>query len=410
MLKSLTLAALLAVMATACFTATPEPDQSAIATAVAQEEAAPSQTPLAATATLTPTLQPTPTETPVLPTATPGPAAYGPVDYPAGVNPLTGLTVSDPTLLNRRPISIKVQIFPRGQRPPWGMTLADIVYDYYQNSGLTRFHAIFFSNDAERVGPIRSARLLDQHLVRMYKSFLAFGGADHRILRVFLESNFANRLILEGYGNCPPMCRVDPNGYNYLVANTAELSEYTIKKGIDNSPQDLSGMVFNETIPAQGQPANQAFIHFSISAYVRWEYDPASGKYLRFQDTREAHNESEEWLDPMIDGLTGQQVTADNVVVIYVAHATAFNTKPGSGNEIIDILLNGSALAYAFRDGQVYEVRWNRPATSSVLSLTYPDGQPFPFKPGQTWFEVIGQSSELKNPAADIWRFEFHMP
>ena len=75
-----------------------------------------------------------PTETPI-PEATDPVQAYGPSNFPPDVNPLTGLVISDPSLLDRRPVAVKVQIFPRGQRPPFGISLADIVYDYYQNNG-----------------------------------------------------------------------------------------------------------------------------------------------------------------------------------------------------------------------------------------------------------------------------------
>ena len=38
-----------------------------------------------------------------------------------------------------------------------------------------------------------------------------------------------------------------------------------------------------------------------------------------------------------------------------------------------------------------------------------PDGAPFPFKPGTTWFEVVGsQSSFEENPQG--WRFVHYMP
>ncbi|GAH34621.1 unnamed protein product, partial [marine sediment metagenome] len=123
---------------------------------------------------------------------------------PKNINPLTGLTVDDPNLLDRRPIAIKVQIFPRGQRPPWGISLADIVYDYYQNNGVTRLTAIFYGNDAEQVGPIRSARLFDADIIKTYKTIFVFGLADWRIYQQLNRSSFADRLVVEKYGICPP--------------------------------------------------------------------------------------------------------------------------------------------------------------------------------------------------------------
>lgn len=379
--------------------------------------AAPSATAGTADATLPPTETPTaspipPTET-LLPSSTPAVSAVLPKSGQATpdveIDPLTGLPASDPKFLERRPLSVKVQIFPRMQRPPWGVSQADIVYDYYQNTGMTRFHAIFYGGNAKQVGPIRSGRLFDRHLVTMYKSILAFGGADRRILNVFLNSSFADRLIFEGSNNCPPMCRVDPNGYNYLVTDTDFLSRYATAKRISNDRQDLSGMTFGPDVPAGGQAATQLFLRFSISAYVRWDYDPASGRYRRFQDTKEAAKAQDEVYAPLNDRSTGQQLTADNVVILFLPHTYAFNTQPGN-SEIIDIMLAGRGLGYAVRDGQMYTVNWNRPSDLSTLFLTYTDGAPYPLKPGQTWFEVLGQTSKFDSLSEGVWRFVFSIP
>jgi phage baseplate assembly protein gpV len=82
--------------------------------------------------------------------------------------------------------------------------------------------------------------------------------------------------------------------------------------------------------------------------------------------------------------------------------------KPPS--EIIEILVSGSGPAYAFRDGKVYEVRWNIPSQDSVLYLTYEDGTPFPYKPGNTWYQVVGQSTSITSPDDETWRFDFLIP
>ena len=98
-----------------------------------------------------------------VPTATMLPGSLGPDDFPENVNPLTGLVVDNPGVLERRPVGVKINNYPRTNRPQWGLSLADIVYEFYHNNDLPRFHAIFYGNDAEQVGPIRSARLFDQY-------------------------------------------------------------------------------------------------------------------------------------------------------------------------------------------------------------------------------------------------------
>lgn len=365
---------------------------------------APTETSLPPTATevsATPTAVPTPE-----PTATVELADYGPSGFPPNINPLTGLPVSDPAVLDRRPLAIKIQLFPRDGRPPFGLSLADVVFDYYQNNGMTRLHAIFYGNDYEQVGPIRSARLFDGELITMYKTIFAFGSADKRILRKLLNADYANRLIFEGALNCPPMCRIDPNGGNYLVANTKEMGRYIETRGEKNERQNLDGMKFQHATPSGGTPAVQIFTRFSISAYVRWDYDQSSGKYLRFQDTQEDGGQGEAYA-PLLDRVTNAQIGANNVVILVLPH----NFQYKSGNsEIIDIEMKDSGLAYAFRDGYAYEVRWVRSANDALFTLQFADGTPYPYKPGVTYYVIMGTSSTLDKKDGGIWRFEWRMP
>ena len=363
------------------------------------------------TDTSTPTFTPTVTETPT-PTLTPTPVVYGPSNFPANIDPLTGLAVSDPGLLDRRPVALKVNIVPRSSnRPPWGLSFADIVYDYYHNDGYSRFHAIFYGNDAELVGPIRSGRLLDYELVHMYQSNFAYGSADVLINQRLLNADFSNRVVLEGFASsCPPtdtvpLCRYQPTTYDFLLGDTASLSAYITSRGVDNGRQNLDGMTFNPEIPTDGSVADQVYIRYSGDNYTRWDYDASTGRYLRYQDNVYDTGQGEDYA-PLIDRLNDQQISASNVVVILARHE--YYQQPP--NEIVDILLSGSGTAYAFRDGLMVELQWNRPTTTSVLSLSYSDGTPFPFKPGKTWFQVVGESTQANLQEEGIWRFNFLLP
>ena len=371
--------------------------------------------------TLTPSPSPTDTATPTFtatatststPTTTPTPAKYGPTNFPENINPLTGLSVNDPEILDRRPVAIKVNIVPRhSNRPPWGLSFADIVYDYYHNDGYSRFHAIFYGDDAEMVGPIRSGRLLDYELVHMYQSIFVYGSADMLINQRLLNSDFSNRVLLEGYSSsCPPtetnpLCRYEPASNNFLLADTADVSAYMTAHNVDNVRQNLDGMSFNPEVQSDGVSGEQVYVRYSGDDYTRWDYDSDSGKYMRFQDNVYDTGQGEDYA-PLTDRLTDEQIIADNVVVILARHE--YYQQPP--NEIVEILLSGSGKAYAFRDGQMYEVQWNRPTTNSVLSLTNPDGSPFPYRPGKTWFQVVGVSTLPTEVEEGVWRFNFLQP
>jgi len=415
MKKILGILVLAGVLLAACTTA-PSPGGSETITGEtpAGEAATSTEVPASATPTFTQTPEPSPT--PVPPTATPEPTAtplpVGPEAFPAGINPLTGLPAADPSLLSLRPVGVKINIYPRSQyRPNWGISLADIVYDYYHNNGYTRFHAIFLGNQAELVGGIRSGRLLDVDLVQMYKSIFVYGGADNRVDRYFWSS-FPERLVREGVESlCPPtnekpLCRYDPNGVSNLLAGIPEVHTNVQSQGLDDSIQNLDGMLFDLAVIANGQPGSQVTTRYSSDSYNRWEYNPETGAYLRFQDNQIDTGEGEVFA-PLTDRVTEQQVSAENVVIVFASHE---NTVPGAQTEIFDIALSGTGKALAFRDGQAYEVQWNRPAIDSVLYLTFPDGSRYPYKPGKTWYQVVGLYSKANLEEGGSWRVTFGIP
>jgi hypothetical protein len=115
MIKRLLMLFILVFMMAACRRQTPEP------TLHVQEI---TTTPRPSATPMPPTDTPTATPT-ITATLTPTSAVlgYGPDNFPSDVNPLTGQVVSDSLILDRRPVSVKIELFPRSNRPngdyPW---------------------------------------------------------------------------------------------------------------------------------------------------------------------------------------------------------------------------------------------------------------------------------------------------
>lgn len=378
----------------------------------------PTATQVAATSTFTPTPTITLTPTPAYPLQGRGPTGFDP-----GVNPLTGLEIADPQLLERRPIVIKVENLPREHRPQWGVSLADLVYEYYTEFGGTRFAAIYYGKDAEQVGPIRSGRFFDANIVQMYKAIFIYGSAYPDVQSRFFNSDFYQRLVLETTRSCPTLCRTDPNGQNLLVANTSTLGEYLASRSVDNARQNLDGMFFQSQVPGGGTPAPKVYLRYSGAIYNRWDYDPLTASYMRFVDAADDVNRNNEVYTLLTDKLTGTPVTAQNVLTICVPHQ--YYVKRDDA-EVLDIIMDSNRIAsytacdgevytgsngpaYVSRDGQVYKVIWQRAKRDSVLTLIQADGSPFPLKPGNTWVEVIGASSTVEQVEDGSWHFIHHM-
>lgn len=341
----------------------------------------------------------------------PGPedsrSAYGMPFSLATINPLTGLPVEEPALLRRRPIIVKVTNFPRSVRPQWGLSLADHVYEYYIGDHMTRFIAIFYGRDAERAGPVRSARLFDEHILRMYKGVFVFGWADDPVLDFLTRTDLRPFLLVEHKDNCPPLCRIGPNAaYNNLYVDTGKVGAYLAKRRTNNERQELNGLRFDGRPPKSGNPGAAVSIRYSAVSYHRWEYDPISARYLRFQDARDNTGEGPTYA-PLMDRLTDEQLSAANVIVLLVPHGYLIKYSAAA---IIDQPLQGQGTGYAFRDGQVYPITWKAVAANKLLELSLPNGQLYPLKPGNTWFEVLSEKSNLKPEGSSSWKFDFVFP
>ena len=376
-------------------------------TILTQSQANLPATPTAAVFKLKPTFTPFPTKTPYYAIAVnQTERGIGPNNFPDGVNPLTGLVVDDPRLLERRPMVIKITNFPRQVRPQWGLTLADHVYEYYLEDGMTRFVGIFYGREAERVGPIRSARPFDAQLVRMYKGFFVFGYADRKVYDPLVASDLAQFLVITRPGNCPPLCRIGPDwDYNTLYTNTEELVEYVRKRPVANSRQELSGLRFWEKGGNGGGAANDIFIRFSRTSHHVWQYDPASRRYMRSQEV-ENRDLGEEIYDPLYDSLTGNRVEADNLIILMVPSAQFFESN---STDIYNYKMVGTGTAYGIREGRIFKLTWSRPTRKSLISLSFPNGISYPLKPGNVWYEVLTTTSTHQVEGSGQWRFIFDL-
>ncbi|GAF86264.1 unnamed protein product, partial [marine sediment metagenome] len=83
-------------------------------------------------------------------------ATYGTVVNPGEITTLPEVKEKE-SPFGSRPLSIMVEN-SEGARPQSGLDKANIVYEALAEGGITRFLAIYYDQDAEEVGPIRSAR------------------------------------------------------------------------------------------------------------------------------------------------------------------------------------------------------------------------------------------------------------
>ncbi|RPI93730.1 MAG: DUF3048 domain-containing protein [Chloroflexi bacterium] len=355
-------------------------------------------------------LPPTPVPIIIVPESLPGWVKVPEFTLSAELNPLTGLPPSDPELMNRRPLAIKVANYPRYIRPQSGLTLADNIFEYYIEGGLTRFIAVFYSNDSEWVGPVRSGRYFDEHIQRMYHAFLVFKFADDRVESHLQTSDIAPFLVVPSLGACPPfhlMASRKIEVYNNSYFNTVEWKDCIIKNELENHRQGIRLGFFNEEVPPPDLLGIQMFTYYSEYSYHYWLYDPGTGQYIRYQEHSDIHNLKEEKYDVLLDAVTEEAVHAANIVYLLAPHS--FSNTFDEEDEVYQIDLTGLGEAYVFRDGVGMMARWIRTNTDQPLLLTTPTGAPIYLRPGITFYEVLGAGSYVDQDAGE-WHFHHSTP
>ncbi|MCB8982842.1 MAG: DUF3048 domain-containing protein [Ardenticatenaceae bacterium] len=370
---------------------TPIPAPTMDESVTAVSETAPTAAPTTGPATLPPppTLAPAATSTP-LPEATSDPA-LAPVtlltaeDFGTDRNPLTGELVANPEDLNRRPLVVKIPNSPPSYvRPQSGLNDADIIFEHLAEGSVTRLSAIFYSKMPEKIGPIRSARLIDLELPAMYDAALVYSGSSVGVSRRLFSSDFSDRILRsnsEGYYRSDePEKPTEATLYVHPEGLYDELEN----RGLNTAPNFNQVMAFSTEPPEGGQPATNLKIDY-IWEEVEWQYNAEDGRYYRYGDG-----------DPILDGNTDEQAHTANIVIITPYHVQdpeiceQANDAGQCLAQSVQIQLWGSGGGgIVLRDGQQYPVSWHREGRNDLLTFTDPDGNPFPLKIGNTWVQLV---------------------
>lgn len=309
------------------------------------------------------------------------PGLIGPDEFPENVNPLTGQTVEDPALLNRRPVAIKISNYPPVVRPQSGLNSADLLFEHYAEGGVTRFTAVFYGQDANPVGSIRSARLIDLEIPRMYDAAFAYSGASGPVRQMLRNAPFFDRIISPDFGHGGFYRVEDPDKAfeHTLFTDTPRLRAILEDRGQNTSPSFQTNLAFHEDPPQSGSPASTVEVRY-VGTIAFWRYDPVTERYFRATDGA-----------PHLDANTGQQVSFKNVVVLGAHHEDTeiLEDLVGGGHYSIQIQVWGQGPVTIFRNGQRFEGRWRREDPGDMLTFTDLEGNILPLAPGNTFFQMV---------------------
>lgn len=315
---------------------------------------------------------------------------------PPVICPLTGKTAPGGFDKSRPALAIKIDNAVAA-RPQAGLDSADIVYEELAEGGVTRFMAVYHCGDAARVGPVRSARLVDPDLLREYAPVLfGYSGANSVVLQKVGTTSGVIDLRHGSHGKAYQRVKGRPGPHDLFTStgNLRALSEvrgapqtgltflsaapvYSSPKPSPKATSSSSATPASPTASASPTPSGSAVsFSFAGAQTVRYLYDPASGAYLRFLADKPFKVEN------------GSQVRAVNVVVLKVKIGQGY-IRDAAGNVSPEIVVTGGGEAFVLYAGQAFTARWTRDSLTAHMRLVDASGNDLRLAPGNTWIHLL---------------------
>jgi len=294
---------------------------------------------------------------------------------PAPACPLTGAPAPGGTVPARPALGVKIGNYP-GDRPSSGLNQADIVFEEPVEGAITRLLAVFQCQTAPLVGDLRSARQPDAGILSQLSDplFVHAGGIDPVIALMEASPLIDKNLYSGGNGSAiiQQPGRVAP--YSTFV-NTATL--WSLDPTDTTPPAPI--FQYTTSLPKGSVAGSGASVHipFSSTSDVTWQWNAATGTYLRFYSGQP---------DKLLDGA---QTAAADVVIMTVPTATGPWVENSEGGHEVDVTATGSGPVVVMRNGAAITGTWARPALTQPATLTTADGSTITLQPGNSWVELV---------------------
>ncbi|MBD8069647.1 DUF3048 domain-containing protein [Bacillus sp. PS06] len=290
-------------------------------------------------------------------------------DLPANMYPLTGIKTDED--VSQRPVGVIINNHTKA-RPQSGLQAADIVYEVLAEGDVTRFLAIYQSEQPAVIGPVRSARDYYIDLSTGYDAFFVAHGWSPEA-KSLLQANVVdniNGMTYDGTLFLRDDSRVAPhNSY---------ISFDNIKKGADENGISLEGTVpelqflnQEELSELQGDEATNVRVAYSSREMFAstYSYNEQTEKYDRYSNNVQT-----------VDRETNEAISLDNVLIVEMNHVVIDD----DGRRKIDLTSGGNGIL--LQKGIAQEVTWEN-QDGRIIPLR--DGKPAGLVPGKTWINII---------------------
>jgi len=302
-------------------------------------------------------------------------------------NPLTGEPM-DLGLVDFRPIAVILNNI-NSSLPHNGVSVADIIYEYPVEGGISRMLAIYQDfSEVEMVGSIRSARHYTVQLAESYDAILVGAGrstqaqAEVRALGTpFLnEVEGPQRDVFFRDRNRVPGKRMENL---HAVVTTGErmmqwLPEYDFRLIHETSYERMLRFTADGT-PQNGFDANKVVVRVTSAKTSTFFYDAEKGTYHMNQFNND-----------FIDANGDSRPAFANVLVL----KTSVTNIPGDASGRLNIVTTGTGDGYFINGSKYVEIIWSRPDVHSPFAYTLMNGTPLELGIGKSFICITPANLE----------------
>lgn len=315
------------------------------------------------------------------PIVTPEPEAEPEPAVPAGMNPLTGLPM-EPEYEQNRPVAVMLNNLKKAQ-PQLGNSQADIIYEVPAEGGITRMLAVYQTLDGiGTLGSIRSSRPYYIELALGHDALYVHAGGSPEAYQDLKSWKVNNIDGVNGSASQSAVFWRDQERRKTMdYEHTLVTSGEKIQSFWDSSKYAKThgdGYTYSQTFTDEpltgGATAEHVKLAYTSYKTGLFDYDAATGRYLVSQ-----------YQAPYVDGNTGEQVSAVNLLLLETNISVISGDKEGR----LKVRTTGEGNGTLCRNGQSIPIHWSRADRNSPFVYTTADGQPLALGRGNSYVCIM---------------------
>lgn len=282
--------------------------------------------------------------------------------------PFTGMTI-ETEQIKLRPLAIMIDNMASA-RPQSGLQSADIVYEMPAEGGITRYMAIYQSQQAEKIGPVRSARsyFIDKAM-ELNAVYIHCGGSPEALKDI---EAFKVDSLNELKGEKNFWRARDRKAPHNLYTSTKLADEVMETKKLKNEKWSSPFLFSSSYLDLDGKTVSKISMNYEHNYKAGYEYNSTDKRFYRTINGIR-----------LKDKETGVEISTVNIIVEKVK--TQVLDKVGR----LGLSNTGSGRGYLITGGKLVEIQWEKKDRQAQTKYTDLKGNPIQLNKGNTWIQVL---------------------